>query len=416
MGEPTLDPYSPESIADPVSFWARLRDEAPVFAVPGSPGHFLVARHADIRHVCEDFETYSNELLASVQRGPDGRPRLLRAPSADSPHGRVLGAADGEIHRRHRKLLTRAFSARRMKEFEQWLRSRAQALLRDRAETFDVMRMLAEPLPVQAMAHLLGLPFDDWRRLFDWSESAMRVIGGLEPVDALAPLLQDLVAFQTYLADHIDPGESKLEPSPSTNPNDRADAVIHLLSEAVATGTIEMWEASGLSFQLVVAGSDTTVGLIGAAIRRLVEDPRRRSMLQQDRAKIGPFMEETLRLDGPAIGNYRRTTRATELAGVALPEGASLTLLWGSANRDAREFPDPDRFDLDRPNLKSHLALGHGTHFCLGASLARLETRVAIEAILDAGDSIAFACDPADLHIAPSLFIRKLEALPVRLK
>ena len=411
-----LDPYSPESISDPVSLWARLRDESPVFAVPGSPGHFLVARHADIRRVCDDVETFSNELLASVQCGPDGRPRLLRAPSADSPHGRVIGAADGEVHRRHRKLLARAFSARRMNGFEQWLRSRAQALLRERTETFDVMRTLAEPLPVQAMAHLLGLPPDDWRRLFDWSESAMRVIGGLVPVDALAPLFEDLVALQTYLARHVGLGDPTHEPSLSTNRRDQEDGVIRLLSDAVADGTIETWEASGLLFQLVVAGSDTTVGLIGAAIRRLAEDPRRWSMLQQDRAKIGPFIEETLRLDGPAIGNYRRTTRATDLGGVSIPEGATLTLLWGSANRDASEFADPDAFDLDRPNLKGHLAFGYGTHFCLGASLARLEARVAIEAILDSGDSITVACEPDDLRIAPSLFIRKLQSLPIHLK
>src|SRR5210317_1744184 len=103
------DPYSPESIAEPVLFWARLREEAPVLEVPGSDGHFLVSRYSGVRQVCEDFETFSNELLASVQQGSDGRPRLLSAPSKDSPHGRVIGAADGEIHRRHRRLLAPAF-------------------------------------------------------------------------------------------------------------------------------------------------------------------------------------------------------------------------------------------------------------------------------------------------------------------
>lgn len=133
------------------------------------------------------------------------------------------------------------------------------------------------------------------------------------------------------------------------------------------------------------------------------------------KAMIVPFIEETLRLDGPAIGNYRRATRETELGGVRIPEGATLTLLWGSANRDASEFADPDVFDLHRPNLKSHLALGHGTHFCLGASLARLEARVAIETMLDSANTIELACASEDLRGVRSLFIRKLEGLPIRL-
>jgi cytochrome P450 len=408
-----LDPYSPDSISDPVSLWARLREEAPVFEVPGSDGHFLISRYADVRRVCENFEVFSNELLASVQRGADGRPRLLSTPSKDSPYGRVIGAADGEIHRRHRRLLAPAFSARRMKLFEEWLRLQAQELLHPRSEEFDVMRALAEPLPVQAMAHLLGLPSEDWQRLFNWSESAMELIGGLAEPASFATLYGDIEALQAYLGEHIDLDG----PCRSIDLTDRASdvgGVIRLVSDAVAAGAIEMWEASGLLFQLVVAGSDTTVGLIGAAIRRLAEESPRAELLREDRAKIGPFIEEILRLDGPAIGNYRRATCETELGGVRIPEGATLTLLWGSANRDASEFTDPDVFDPSRPNLKSHLALGHGTHFCLGAALARLEARVAIETILDSANTIELACASEDLRGVRSLFIRKLEGLPVR--
>jgi len=398
-----LDPYSPQSIADPVSFWARLRAEAPVLEVPGSDRHYLVSSYADVRRVCEEFETFSNELLASVQRGPDGRPRLLSALSKDSPHGRVMGAADGEIHRRHRRLLSGAFSARSMKTFEQWMRVRVRELLESTPPEFDLMRVVAEPLPVQAMAHLLGLPSEDWRKLFDWSESAMELIGGLAEVDSMASLASDLAELQAYLAVHAE------------RENSDGDTVIGLVSQAVEAGKIEAWEASGLLFQLVVAGSDTTVGLIGSAFRHLAEDPRRGALLRQDRSAIAPFIEETMRMDGPAIGNYRRTTCDTEIGGIPIPEGATLTLLWGSANRDEREFIDPDVFNLNRPNLKSHLAFGHGAHFCLGAALARMEARVTIEEALERSSSIELACDPGDLRIAPSLFIRKLEALPIRL-
>ena len=271
------------------------------------------------------------------------------------------------------------------------------------------MRALAEPLPVQAMAHLLGLPSEDWQRLFNWSESAMAVIGGLAEPASFATLYGDLEALQAYLGEHIDPNG----PDPRDPASDDG-GVIRLVSDAVAAGTLEMWEASGLLFQLVVAGSDTTVGLIGAAIRRLAEESPRAERLREDRARIGPFIEETLRLDGPAIGNYRRATCDTELDGVRIPEGATLTLLWGSANRDASEFTGPDVFDLSRPNLKSHLAFGYGTHFCLGASLARLEALVAIETILDSANAIELACASDDLRGVRSLFIRKLEALPVR--
>ena len=162
-----------------------------------------------------------------------------------------------------------------MKNFEHWLRLRAQELLREQAQEFDVMRVLAEPLPVQAMAHLLGLPFEDWRRLFAWSESAMQLIGGLTPPDATAPLFGDLEAMQAYLSERIAPGT----PEHPANPGDHDESVVRLLSNAVAEGKIETWEASGLLFQLVVAGSDTTVGLIGAAIRHLAEDPGRWSLL-----------------------------------------------------------------------------------------------------------------------------------------
>jgi cytochrome P450 len=239
----------------------------------------------------------------------------------------------------------------------------------------------------------------------------MELIGGLAEPASFAALYGDVEALQAYLGEHtaLDNAGTR----GSTGDTDDG-GVIRLVSDAVVAGTIEMWEASGLLFQLVVAGSDTTVGLIGAAIRRLAEDSPRAKLLRKDQTQIGPFIEESLRLDGPAIGNYRRATRETEIGGVRIPEGATLTLLWGSANRDANEFTDPDVFDPTRPNLKGHLAFGHGTHFCIGAALARLEARVAIETILDSAHSVKLACASDDLQGVRSLFIRKLEALPVR--
>lgn len=402
-----LDPYTPDALADPVSFWSRLRREAPVLGVPGSPGHFLVSRHDDIRRICSDPQRFSNELLATVQRGPDGRPRLQTAPFTESPHHRVLGTADGPVHRRHRRLLGQAFSTRRMNAFEGWLRRRADDIMGALTDHFDVMDALAAPLPVQAMVHLLGLPPEDWRRMLAWSASSMKLLGGLAGPEATGVLERDVEALQAHLATFVDPA-----PGGSAGASD--GGVIALLRQAVAEGEIEAWEGAGLLFQLVVAGSETTVGLIGAAVRRLVEDQDRFEAIRADRSRVESLIEETLRLDGPAIGNYRRVVRDAELGDTKLPAGSTLTLLWGSANRDSDEFEDPDRFDMTRSNLKGHLAFGYGTHFCLGAALARLETRVAVEAILDHAPSVHLDGDPAELRVIPSLFIRRLECLPVR--
>lgn len=404
-----LDPYSPESLADPVAFWARLRAEAPVFEVPDSPGHFLVSRYDDVRRVCNAPELYSSEVGVIAQLGPDGRPQLTLAASAGTPHGKVLGAADGEVHDRHRRLLARTLGAREMKRFERWVHARAEALVREAPVECDAMEALAGPLPVQAMLHLLGLPTEDWRRLFAWSGPVMLLMGGRLDAETTARYVAESEALQAYLAPFVDPRSEQAARLAD-------EGIAAKLRDAAAAGELEDWEARGLLLQLVVGGSETTVGLIGASIRRLAADPDLFARLQADPELVGPFVEETNRLDGPAIASYRHTTRATELAGVAIPAGATVSLLWGSANRDEREFSDPDRFELARPNLKAHIAFGHGTHFCLGAALARIETRAMVDALLADRRSISLARPDEPIRFAPSLLIRRIERLPVLLE
>lgn len=406
---PTLDPYSPESLADPVPFWARLRAEAPVFEVPDSPGHFLVSRYHDVRRVCNAPEIYSSEVGLIAQLAPDGRPRLSLAASTGTPHGKVLGAADGEVHDRHRRLLARTLGAREMKRFEHWVRERATALVRDAPVECDAMEALAGPLPVQAMLHLLGLPAEDWRRLFAWSAPVMLLMGGRLDAETAARFMAESDALQAYLAPFVDPRSRE-------SARLAEDGIAAKLRDAAAAGEIEDWEARGLLLQLVVGGSETTVGLIGASIRRLAEMPELVARLRAEPERVGAFVEETNRLDGPAIASYRHTTQATELAGVPLPADATVTLLWGSANRDEREFEHPDRFELARPNLKAHIAFGHGTHFCLGAALARIETRAMVDALLAERREIALARAEEPIRFAPSLLIRRIERLPVRLE
>lgn len=409
-----LDPYAPESLADPIAFWTRLRREAPVLEVPGSPGHFLVSRYDEVRHVCSHPEIFSNELVAIAQLGPNGRPRLERAPASGTPHGRVLGAADGEPHARHRRLLVRALAASRMRRVEVWVRERAQALVREAAGEHDAIETLAGPLPVQTMLHLLGLPAADWRRLWAWSGPVQRLMGGFAEPEIVPSLALEVEALQDYLAPFVEPGpaaDRERAPDSQVAP----DGIAAILRAAVGAGELEIWEARGLLLQLVVGGSETTIGLIAAALRRLAGDPELVRALRADTAAIAPFLEETNRLDGPALGSYRRTTVATELAGVAIPAGSTLTILWSSANRDERVFSDADRFDPTRPDRKAHLAFGHGTHFCLGAALARTETRAVVEAVLADYRTIELGAGAEPPRFVPGLLGRRLATLPLRL-
>ncbi|MDD3797773.1 MAG: cytochrome P450, partial [Novosphingobium sp.] len=272
---------------------------------------------------------------------------------------------------------------------------------------FDMIEAVGAPLPVHAIARLIGLPEDDWRDMLRWATAAITLMGGMaEPAD-VPRIFAEVGELEAYLEDRINrrrAGETQGE----------EDDVLSIICRALDSGEIAMWEAKGLAFQLVAGGGDTTVALIAAVTRRLAEHFSFQESLRDDAGGgLRAFIEETLRLDGPGIGNNRRVTRACEIGGIAIPEDATLTLLWGSANRDEALFDDPDSFDPSRANLRKHVAFGNGVHLCLGATLARLETFAVLRALLDLDGRIALACGQEDIRRTPSFAIRALQGLPV---
>lgn len=153
-----IDPYSEASLADPVSLWEKLRSEPSIFQVPGSDRLFMVSRHRDINEICAQPDIFTNEQVTTVQRGPDRKPRLIPNPSRANPQSNVLGAANGEVHKRHRKLLAGSFSARRIRVIDEWLKTRAADLIKAAGSEFDVVEAIAKPLPIQAIVKLVGFP------------------------------------------------------------------------------------------------------------------------------------------------------------------------------------------------------------------------------------------------------------------
>ncbi|MBW2426987.1 MAG: cytochrome P450 [Deltaproteobacteria bacterium] len=408
------NPVDLDTVRNPHPFWAWLRREAPVYEVPGAvaedePGYFLVSRYEDVIRAAQNHETFSSSLMALLKRGEDGQPRLERTPLVGQPQSRVLGVADGEMHALHRRVVGRTFSPSRMERMSALAREITERCIDGvaGAKEFDVVETLAMPLPVEFTTRLLGLPLEDRPKLQAWTEHAFQLLNGLATEEELAKSFSAIDGFQSYLAERFDealesPGEEVI--------GDLARAV-HA-RERGEEG-LERWEGIAVLYQLVVGGIETTVGLIGTTVLHAAQQPELWARLRKDADCISGFVEESLRLDGSSFGSYRRTTRDVELGGVELPEGSTVTLLWASANRDETQFPDPEHFILDRPNVKTHLGFGHGKHLCLGRALARMEVRVALQTLLGRYERISIADGPDTRRRRLSLTNRRLERLRV---
>lgn len=403
------NPVDPGTVEDPFPFWCWLRREAPVYEVPGAEGYFLVSRYADILEVTRDAESFASDLQAVLQRDEEGRPRLARTQLIGEPQAQVLGVADGETHARHRRVVGRTFSPSRMERMSQLALEIAERCIECFADTgeIEVVEALAIPVPRELTTQLLGLPLEDQPRLQHWTDQAFLMAGALAGAEELATAWEATEGFHAYLADRLAealscPGEDVL-----------GDLARAIRARERGEEGLEPWEARAILYQLVVGGVETTVGLITATIHHATIQPGAWRRLREAPDQLTSFIEEVIRLDGPAIGNYRRTTRDVELAGVRLPKGSTLTLLWGSANRDEAQFPEPERFVVDRPNIKTHLGFGLGKHFCLGAALARMETRVTLQGLLRRYERLVPLDQQDMLRHRPSLQVRRLASLRV---
>jgi cytochrome P450 len=374
--DPRFDPLGAEYLADPYAVLAGLPvGEAPVFYAP-SIDYFVVTRYADIERVYRDPATYSAAaaqaplapLVAEAQR------ILLAGGHRPQPS---MVSLDEPAHARLRKPAARAFSATRVNAMVPTIRRVAAGLLdavADRPEV-DIVAALAFPLPATIVFALMGVPEQDHARLKRWcGYRAALSWGRPDPADQV-DIATNIAAYRAYLRELVDAKAAA-----------RAD---DLTSDLLAIhdenpDRLTLAEIASILFSLSFAGHETTTGLIGNTVRRLLEDPDRWGAVAAAVAAgsadpVAAAVEETLRFD-PSVPVWRRvTTRPATLGGIALPEGAKLFLWLAAANRDPDVFADPDRFDPRRPNNEQHLAFGRGIHYCLGANLGRLEARLAVE-------------------------------------
>jgi cytochrome P450 len=386
-----FDPYDVEINLDPYPVFRRLREEAPLY-YNEQHDFYAVSRFEDVERGLVDAKTYISSRGAILE--------LIKA-NIEIPPG-VLIFEDPPVHTAHRSLLSRVFTPRRVAALEPKIREFCGRSLDPLvgAGRFDFVADLGAQMPMRTIGMLLGIPEQDQEAIRDRVDANLRTEAG-KPMRT-SP---GAVFSGEMFADYID--------WRAEHPSD--DLMTELLQAEFEdeTGTLRrLTRDEILTYVTVVAGAgnETTTRLIGWTGKVLAEYPDQRRELVQDRSLVANAIEELLRYEPPAphVGRYVR--RAVEHHGQTVPEGSVMLFLIGSANRDDRRYREPDRFDIHR-EIGQHLTFGYGVHFCLGAALARLEGRVALDEVLERFPTWEIDWDSAEL--APTSTVRGWETLPV---
>lgn len=351
---------------NPYEGFKFLRDHAPVTQLE-EDGPWQVARHADVHAILRDHETYSSEVSI---RPPEER----GAPS--------MLFSDPPVHHRLRRLVSVAFKPSQIAKQEQQIRVRCGDLLDaiERNAEVDLVQALAAPLPVMVIAEMLGVEDGDMGTFKAWSDEIFSNIGEIlfgTPSPQSERAAEEMNAYFLEQINHI-----------------RRHPKEHLLGQLVATetedGKLDDEELLSFCRLLLIAGNETTTGLITASARIFHEEPQTLNQLKQRPDLAKSFVEEALRYYSPFSATVRRTTKEVEIAGQHVAAGELVVPLIASANRDERVFEAPDTFRIDR-NPNQHLGLGFGIHVCLGAHLARLEGKIVVEQMAERCSSVNLA-------------------------
>lgn len=374
-------PLSPEQLADPYPMWAHARATAPVF-YDQRLGMWSVTRHQDVLRILRDPETFSSAEAFALRQ-----PRLPEELAARIPPGfwrpRMLVAHDPPEHTKLRRLAQKAFTRERVAALEPFIRSTCHELVDRFPEhgEVDLMVAYANALPLAVITRILGFEAEEGPDLRQWTEDFLVMatparegdddgMADAETVERIERMLAMVERCKALVE------ERRLAPR---------DDVISALLQAADAGDVPMspYDLVTLALELVIAGNDTTANLISHMVHYLLEDRPLWEELLADRALVSAAVEETLRRRGSSKGLFRRATTDVTIGEAPIQAGDILHVLFASANHDEALFTDPERFDLHRKNVGEHVGFGRFRHSCLGAPLARLEARVALEVLLE---------------------------------
>ena len=399
------DLYSAEFYADAYATFAQMREHDPVFCQPGLDGEtpiWWVTRYEDAEAVLLDDERFVRDprLALPPERFAEFQANLPESIAFVDSH---MLNRDGDDHRRLRRLVSKAFTPRMIERLRPRIQEIADELI-DRVAPDGAMELVsafAFPLPITVIAELLGVPPADRDRFREWSDAF--VSPALDP-EELQRFVVSMEEFGAYL--HALFAERRGEPG--------EDLISALVAVEDGGDTLSEQELSSMIALLIVAGHETTVSLIGNAMLALFAHPEQRAALERDPSLLPRAVEELIRYDGPVERTLNRWAAVdVELRGRTIRRGESVIVVLGAADRDPERFAAPDALDFAPERDARHLGFGRGSHFCLGAPLARLEAEIALATLLRRLPGLCLAVDRDELRWRPVPLFRSLVALPV---
>jgi cytochrome P450 len=388
-----LNPYSHEFHEDPFPVYRDLRDNAPCYH-NAELGFWALSRYDDVLAALHDPDTYCSRYGITLEQ--------------DNPLPMLL-TTDPPDHTELRRLVSRAFTPRRVADLEPEIRTLAKTFLADLvgAGEGDLVADYAARLPMDVIARMLGVPEPDEEQLRVWTNALLDRDEGVPDVTPAG--IEAATNLYKYFCDFV--AERRAVVARGNAPDDLTTA---LCAAGADTSELRDDQVVGFLFLLIIAGNETTTKLLANCLLALQRYPGERRKVVSNPARIADAVEEILRYEGSTQLMARTLTRSVESHGEPMPEGAKVLLLLGSANRDERVWDRPDEFDLDRASAVQHVGFGHGIHVCLGAALARLEMRVSLEEILGAMPD--YEIDEAGCSRVHSGNVRGWATVPIRVR
>ncbi len=414
MNEPIVfNPFVPSYRKNPYLQLKRLQTGDPVHRSDALQA-WVLTRYDDCQLVTRDVEGFSSDAriaqatleAAAKRQGITDAPMGLRLPNPGRVSRRlgeeptVIGS-DPPGHTRLRGIVNRAFTPRAVEAMKPRIEAITAALLDELPDsgTFEAMEALAQPLPSIVIAEMLGIPPEDRSQFRQWSNAIASTTNLVQSPESVQRVQETTAALVDYFGTFI--AEREREP--------REDLISTLLRAEDEGGRLSRNELLAFCILLLVAGNETTTNLIGGGLHSLLANPEALAALRGRPEAMPDAVEEMLRYDSPVQGLVRFARNDVEIGGKQISAGDIVICMLGAANRDPAQFPDPERFDIDRPDIR-HLSFGYGIHYCVGAPLARAEADIALRAVLERWPTV----EPGgEAEMGGTFLIRGPQSLPV---